>query len=68
MAALQKNEDLMGGSITSYKMEEILKNIHNDTINNYEDYQSDTTNQLLRTQDELARLERELEKKVRVTG
>ena len=33
----------------------------------YENYESDTKNELIRTEEELGRLERDLEKKIRIT-
>ena len=67
MSALENNKDLTKGSVTSYKMQEALKQIYQNTIMEYENYESDTRNELIRTEEELGRLERDLEKKIRIT-
>ena len=67
-SALEKNNDLTGGSITPYRMELLLNNQYNQTIKSYEDFVASSESDLATTQEELNTLQRELEHEQRVTA
>ena len=47
---------MTGGQVTSYRMQEILRGIYEETIDKYDVYVKDSQNNLYVTEDELAKL------------
>ena len=68
ISALEANNDLTGGTVTPYRMDQLLSNQHKKTIDSYEDFVAESENDLAQTQEELNTLQRILEKEQRVSA